>query len=145
MLCTCIGPGRTIGERIINDHRLQLISFTGSTSIGQRISEIVHKRFGRTIMELGGNNAVIVMDDADLDMALKSILFGAIGTCGQRCTTIRRLLVHKDKYDELVNRMVKAYKTVKIGDPLNPENLCGPIHTKAAVKDYVEGLEEIKK
>lgn len=87
-----VGPGSTVGERLIQDERLKLISFTGSTGIGKRISSVVHSRFGRTILELGGNNATIVMDDADLDMALKAVVFAAVGTCGQRCTSLRRLV-----------------------------------------------------
>ena len=95
----CQGSGATIGERFINDPRLYLISFTGSTQIGQRISTEVHKRFGRTILELGGNNAVIIMDDADLDLALKGCTFAAVGTAGQRCTSLRRLIIHDSVYD----------------------------------------------
>lgn len=87
------GGGSTIGERIINDKRFELVSFTGSSEIGQRVSEIVHKRFGRTILELGGNNATIVMEDANLELVLKGSLFAAVGTCGQRCTTLRRLVI----------------------------------------------------
>jgi len=95
----CQGGGATIGEKFIHDSRLQLISFTGSTSIGQRISTEVHKRFGRTILELGGNNAVIVMEDADLELVLKASTFSAVGTAGQRCTTLRRLLIHESVFD----------------------------------------------
>jgi aldehyde dehydrogenase family 7 protein A1 len=139
------GPGATVGEKVIQDSRLKLISFTGSTSVGKRISSVVHSRFGRTILELGGNNALIIMDDADLAMALQSAVFAAVGTCGQRCTSLRRLILHEKIYDEVVERMIKAYKTIKIGDPFEPETLCGPLHTKGAIKEYLEGLEEIKK
>jgi aldehyde dehydrogenase family 7 protein A1 len=92
VLTTVVGPGRTIGELLISDKRLELISFTGSTSIGTRISSKVHERFGRTILELGGNNATIIMDDADIDLVIKASLFGSIGTAGQRCTTLRRMV-----------------------------------------------------
>jgi aldehyde dehydrogenase family 7 protein A1 len=110
-----------------------------------RISEQVHKRFGRTILELGGNNAVIIMDDANLDMALKSSVFGAVGTAGQRCTSLRRMIIHESVYDQVVEKMKNAYATIKIGSPLDAGVLMGPVHTKGAIKEYVEGLEEIKK
>lgn len=140
----CQGGGATIGEKFIHDKRLELVSFTGSTSIGQRISTEVHKRFGRTILELGGNNAAVIMDDADTDIALRACVFSAVGTAGQRCTTMRRIFVHESLYDSFKTRMVKAYETIKIGDPLDKENLMGPLHTKAAVKEYLDGLETIK-
>jgi len=124
--------------------RLSLISFTGNTDIGRRISSVVHTRFGRTILELGGNNAIIVMDDANIDMALRSILFATVGTAGQRCTTCRRLVLHEKIYDQVVTRLVTAYKSVKIGNPLEEGVLCGPVHTKSAVKEYSEGLKRIE-
>eukprot|EP00742_Colponemidia_sp_Colp-10_P001905 GILJ01002036.1.p1 GENE.GILJ01002036.1~~GILJ01002036.1.p1 ORF type:complete len:527 (+),score=89.41 GILJ01002036.1:45-1583(+) len=143
---TCVvGSGATVGEAIIQDKRLGLISFTGSTEIGQRISSVVHGRFGRTILELGGNNACLVMDDADLDLVLRGCLFAAVGTCGQRCTSLRRLIIHESVYDQLVSKMVKAYGSIRIGDPLAADTLCGPLHTKASVREYTEGLEEIKR
>jgi len=138
------GPGRSIGELVIQDKRLALISFTGSTSIGTRVSTSVHARFGRTILELGGNNALIVMDDADIDMAVRSALFAAVGTCGQRCTTCRRLIVHEKVYDSVVEKLSRAYASIKIGNPLEDGVLCGPLHTKSAVKEYTEGLERIQ-
>jgi aldehyde dehydrogenase family 7 protein A1 len=140
------GPGSTVGEKIINDERLKLISFTGSTGVGKRISSVVHSRFGRTILELGGNNALVVMEDADLDMALRAAVFAAVGTCGQRCTSLRRLILHEKVYDEFVNKLKKAYETIRIGDPLNDKDtLCGPLHTKSQIKEYLDGLETIKK
>lgn len=142
MIC---GSGATIGEYFINDKRLSLISFTGSTDIGRRISSVVHSRFGRTIMELGGNNACIVMDDANIDMAVRSVLFAAVGTAGQRCTTCRRLVLHEKIYDQVVSRLTAAYKSIKIGNPLEEGTLCGPLHTKSAVKEYSEGLKRIEK
>ncbi|PRP76506.1 aldehyde dehydrogenase [Planoprotostelium fungivorum] len=138
------GPGRSIGELLIQDKRLALVSFTGSTNIGTRVSTSVHSRFGRTILELGGNNALIIMDDADIDMAVRSALFAAVGTCGQRCTTCRRLIVHEKVYDEVVDRLTRAYKTIKIGSPLEEGVLCGPLHTQSAVKEYTEGLKRIQ-
>jgi len=122
-----------------------LISFTGSTSVGKRISTDVHKRFGRTILELGGNNAAVIMEDADLELALKACLFACVGTAGQRCTSLRRIFLHESVYDKFVDHMVSAYKTIQIGDPLKEGILMGPLHTKAAVKEYTEGIEEIKK
>jgi aldehyde dehydrogenase family 7 protein A1 len=142
MIC---GPGSTVGERLINDERLKLISFTGSTGVGKRISTVVHSRFGRTILELGGNNAMVVLDDADMNMALPAAVFSAVGTCGQRCTSLRRLILHEKIYDEFVEKLTKAYATIKIGDPFDADTLCGPLHSKAQIKEYLEGLEEIKK
>lgn len=144
VLTICQGSGATIGERIINDARLKLISFTGSTEIGQRISEVVHRRFGRTILELGGNNAAIVMADANLDLALKACTFSAVGTAGQRCTTLRRIFIQDSVYDKFVERLVKAYKSVSIGDSLQEGILMGPLHTPSAVKEYTDGLETIQ-
>jgi len=143
MIC---GSGSAIGELFINDPRLSLVSFTGSTQIGKRISSVVHSRFGRTILELGGNNAIIIMDDADLDLALRAILFACVGTCGQRCTTTRRLIVHEKVYTEFVERLAKSFKSIqsRIGNPLKEENLCGPLHTKNSLRDYVDGLKRIQ-
>ncbi|OQX88873.1 aldehyde dehydrogenase family protein, partial [candidate division KSB1 bacterium 4484_87] len=130
-----IGAGRTIGERLINDSRIKLTSFTGSTKMGRRVSEASAKRFGRTILELGGNNAIVVAEDANLDLAVRAILFGAVGTAGQRCTTTRRIIMHKSIAKELSDRLVSAYKQVKIGDPLQEGTLMGPLVTEAAVED----------
>ncbi|KYQ93194.1 aldehyde dehydrogenase [Tieghemostelium lacteum] len=142
---TIIGPGRTVGEQMIKDKRFGLISFTGSTEVGRHISSEVHSYFGRTILELGGNNAIIVAEDANLDLALRAILFAAVGTTGQRCTTCRRLFVHESLYQPLLERLTKAYSSIKIGDPLAEGTLVGPLHTPSAVKEFTEGLEEIKK
>ena len=141
---TISGSGALIGEYLIQDSRLTLISFTGSTEIGRRISSVVHGRFGRTILELGGNNAFLIMEDANIDMAVRSALFGSVGTSGQRCTSTRRILVHEKVYDNVVERLTKAYKSVKIGDPLVDGTVMGPIHTKSAVKEYSEGLKTIQ-
>jgi aldehyde dehydrogenase family 7 protein A1 len=141
----CQGSGATIGEKYINDKRLHLISFTGSSEIGQKVSEKVHARFGRTILELGGNNAAILMDDCDQSLALKACTFSSVGTAGQRCTTLRRTIIHESIYDTMKENFIKAYNSVPMGDPLDPKVLLGPLHTKAAVKEYLDGLEEIKK
>ncbi len=139
-----IGRGNVVGERMINDKRLPLISFTGSTLMGRRVSECVARHFGRTILELGGNNAIIVAEDADLDMTMRAILFGAVGTAGQRCTTTRRIIMHKSIASKLEERIVKAYKQVRIGNPLEDGILMGPLVTKAAVKDMMAALEKAK-
>jgi aldehyde dehydrogenase family 7 protein A1 len=143
----CCGDGPDIGEAVVNDKRLPLVSFTGSTKIGRHVSAEVHRRFGKTILELGGNNATIVMPDSDQDLALQGSIFGAVGTCGQRCTTLRRLFIHEDIYDNFVERMVKAYPAFekRMGDPLDDNTLLGPLHSKRGVQDYLNGIEEIKK
>jgi len=130
---------------MLHDARLPLISFTGSTEVGEHVSTSVHKRFGSAILELGGNNATIVMPDANLDLALRASVFGAVGTAGQRCTSLRRLILHASVYDAFVARLVKAYATIPVGDPLAPGTLMGPLHTAAAVKEFTEGIAEIKR
>jgi len=137
-----IGRGAVVGERMINDHRLPLISFTGSTRMGRRVSEAVAKRFGRTILELGGNNAVIVDKDADLEMAMRTILFGAVGTAGQRCTSTRRVIMHKAIAAELSAKIIKAYQQVRIGNPIEDGILMGPLVTKGALEDMMAALEK---
>lgn len=138
-----VGPGREVGELLINDPRLSLISFTGSTEIGKRVSESVHSRFGRTILELGGNNALVIMDDANLKLAIPAAVFGSVGTAGQRCTSTRRIMIHESLYDEVVAQFVNAYKQVRIGDPLDEKTLMGPVHTKSSIKEYEDGIKEI--
>ncbi len=140
-----IGPGRTIGDKLINDSRISLVSFTGSTQMGHRVADACARRFARTILELGGNNAIIVTESANLDMAIRAILFGAVGTAGQRCTTTRRIIMHKSIAKELTQRLLKAYKQVKIGDPLKEGTLMGPLVTEAAVEDMMAALELAKK
>ncbi len=140
-----IGPGREVGQGLVDDPRVPLISFTGSTEQGRKVSEALGRRFGRAILELGGNNAVIVLDDANLDLALRAILFAAVGTSGQRCTTLRRLIVQEGVYDQLVARLCTAYATVRIGDPLDPATLMGPLVDEAAVHDMMAALEEVRR
>jgi aldehyde dehydrogenase (NAD+) len=139
-----VGGGRTIGERMLNDPRLPLISFTGSTQVGEHVAATVAKRFGRTILELGGNNAIIVTEDANLDLATRAILFGAVGTAGQRCTSTRRVIVQKQIAGELVDRLVRAYKQVQIGDPLDAKTLMGPLVTADAMTDMFAAIDQIK-
>jgi aldehyde dehydrogenase (NAD+) len=127
------GHGRSVGEAMLNDRRLPLISFTGSTAVGRRVAEVVAGRFGRSILELGGNNAILVAEDANLELALRAILFGAVGTAGQRCTSTRRIIAHRAVMPALTERLLRAYAQVRIGDPLNPETLMGPLITPDAV------------
>jgi aldehyde dehydrogenase family 7 protein A1 len=140
----CAG-GVDVGSTMVNDKRLPLISFTGSTAVGRHIGVDVAKRFGRSILELGGNNAAIIMDDADLDLALKACVFACVGTAGQRCTTMRRIFLHESIFDKFVEKMVAAYKTIKNGNPLEDGVLLGPLHTKAAVQMYKDGIATIQK
>lgn len=139
-----IGRGAVVGEKMINNPRLPLISFTGSTLMGRRVSEAVARRFGRAILELGGNNAIIVAEDADLGMAARTILFGALGTSGQRCTTTRRIIVHKSVSQNLVQRLTKAYHQIPIGNPLDEGMLMGPLVNKAAVEEMMTALKKAK-
>lgn len=140
-----IGRGSTVGERLVRDNRVPLISFTGSTAMGRRIGGIVGERLGKTILELGGNNAVILDESADLKLAIPAVLFGAVGTAGQRCTTTRRLFIPNKMFDSVLDQLVSAYSQVKIGDPLNEETLMGPLVDRAAVQVYTQALERIKK
>lgn len=139
-----IGSGSQVGSAMLNDPNLPLISFTGSTAIGRQVSETVARRFGRTILELGGNNAIIVTEDADLDLATRAIVFGAVGTAGQRCTSTRRLIVHKEVLPDLTERLLKVYRQVRIGDPLDDSTLMGPLVDGAAVEEMFQALDQIK-
>jgi aldehyde dehydrogenase (NAD+) len=139
-----VGAGRIVGEKMINDVRIPMISATGSCEMGYRIGTVVGKRLGRTILELGGNNAIIIMDDANLDLVIRAVLFGAVGTAGQRCTTTRRLIVQEGVFDTVVERLVNSYKQVTIGDPLEKGVVMGPMVSTAEVEVYVKALEIIK-
>ncbi len=136
--------GKEAGEWISNDKRVALISATGSTKMGKAVGAAVATRLGRSLLELGGNNAIIISKEADLDMALIGSLFGAGGTAGQRCTTTRRLIIHEDVYDIFKEKLVKAYKQLKIGDPLKEHNHVGPLIDKNAVKMYMDAIEKCK-
>lgn len=140
-----IGKGSTIGEKILNDNRIPLISVTGSTSVGRHAAEVIAKRFGRAILELGGNNAIILTPDADLKMAIPAVVFGAVGTAGQRCTSTRRLIIHDSIYDKVKASLSKAYAGLKIGNPLDMKNHVGPLIDKNAVNDFKNALERVKK
>ena len=129
---------------MIKDERLPLISFTGSTAVGRQVAATIGQRLGRHILELSGNNAVIVDETADLKLALSSIVFAAVGTAGQRCTTTRRLIVHKSRYDELVKELVCAYQQIKIGNPLERGTFMGPLIDDLAVQGYLKAIQKIK-
>jgi len=139
-----IGRDDVVGERLIADTRLPLISATGSCRMGKRVGEVVAKRLGRSLLELGGNNAAIVHEDADLDLAARAILFAAVGTCGQRCTTTRRLIAHEKIADALVAKLVKAYSSVRIGDPAAEGTLVGPLVNARAVEGFAAAVAAAK-
>jgi aldehyde dehydrogenase (NAD+) len=136
-----IDGGTELAARFVDDPRVALVSFTGSTAVGRHVGERVAARLGKSLLELGGNNAIIVDETANLDLAVPSIVFGAVGTAGQRCTTTRRVLVHESRLEELEKRLVRAYGQVKIGDPLDPGTLMGPLIDSAAVKRYEAAIE----
>jgi aldehyde dehydrogenase (NAD+) len=144
ILTLVVGSGAVVGEKMIADPRLPLISFTGSTKMGRHVAGGVANRLGRTLLELGGNNAIIVAGDADLRLAVRSILFGAVGTAGQRCTSTRRVIVHRSITGELTERLIRAYQGVRIGNPLEKGILMGPLVTKAAVEEMMAALERAK-
>ncbi len=135
---------REIGEAMTNDERLPLVSFTGSVRTGKKVAQAVAGRLGRTILELGGNNGIIVTEDANLDLAVRGIVFGAVGTAGQRCTSTRRIIMHKDIAPELTDRLVNAYKQVSIGDPLDEGTLMGPLVNERAVESMMSAIETAK-
>jgi aldehyde dehydrogenase (NAD+) len=138
--------GSEIAQTFVDDHRIPLISFTGSTAVGRMVGERVSRRMGRSLLELGGNNAIIVDASADLNLAIPAIVFGAVGTAGQRCTTTRRLIVHRSIVDDVTARVVKAYQQVesKIGDPLDTGTLMGPLIDQASVARYTQAVEAAK-
>lgn len=140
-----IGKGSTIGEKLLNDKRIPLISLTGSIEVGRHAAEIIAKRFGKAILELGGNNAIIVTPNADLQLAIPAIVFGAVGTAGQRCTTTRRLIVHEDIYEKVKESLIKAYQSLKIGNPLDEKNHVGPLIDKSAVEEFKTALNLVQK
>ncbi len=133
-----------LAERFVNDKRVNLISFTGSTWVGRGVGERLANRLGKCLLELGGNNAIIVDEHANLDLAIPSIVFGAVGTAGQRCTSTRRVIVHRTRFDEVKNTLVKAYSQVRIGDPLDPDTLMGPLINDAAVRTVEAACESVR-
>ena len=140
-----VGSSRDVGELLVHDRRIPLVSATGSCHMGRKIGEAVSKRLGRTLLELGGNNAIIVMPDSDPELVLRAVLFGAVGTSGQRCTSTRRLFLHKSIYSSIVEKLVTSYSQIKIGNPLDSATLVGPLVDDKAVNDYINALEIIKR
>jgi aldehyde dehydrogenase (NAD+) len=132
-----------VGQLLASDERIPLVSATGSTRMGKAVAAAVSARLGRALLELGGNNAIIVTENANLDMAIRGALFGAVGTAGQRCTTTRRLIVHEKIYGEVKDRLKKAYAQLSIGNPLDPENHVGPLIDKQAVRSYRDALSKV--
>ncbi|OAI47984.1 aldehyde dehydrogenase, partial [Gammaproteobacteria bacterium SCGC AG-212-F23] len=139
-----ISSEHLLGERMANDKRISLISFTGSSTVGAKIAEAVAKRFGKSLLELSGNNAIIIDETADLKLAIPSVVFSAVGTAGQRCTSIRRLLIHESIYEKCMNSLKKSYQKITIGDPLDPKNLMGPLIDRSAVEEFAKAIVEIK-
>jgi aldehyde dehydrogenase (NAD+) len=136
-----VGDGKTVGNAMNHDTRVPLVSATGSCAMGRIVGPAVAQRMGRSILELGGNNALIVMDDADIDLAIRGTLFSAVGTSGQRCTSLRRLLVHHAVADKMVSRLVEAYQQVTVGDPLDDSTLMGPLVSGGAIDQMMTALE----
>jgi len=139
-----IGKDDVIGERLIRDERVPLISATGSVRMGRRVAQVVAERLGRSLLELGGNNGVIVMDDADPDLVVRALLFGAVGTAGQRCTSIRRLFLQKDIAAKVQEKLIAAYQQIHVGDPLDAATLMGPLIDEDAVDNMMRGLAAIQ-
>lgn len=144
-VCSLINGDYKVGEYMTNDHRVALVSATGSTRMGKIVGSTVAARFGKSLLELGGNNAIIITPDGDADIYLTAAVFGAVGTAGQRCTTTRRLIIHESIYDTVKNKLAHAYKQLRIGDPLKPENHVGPLIDKAAVENYSHAIDQALK
>jgi aldehyde dehydrogenase (NAD+) len=144
-VCNLVVGDREAGEWIAADTRIPLVSATGSTRMGKAVGAAVAARLGRSLLELGGNNAIIISKHADLDIAILGSLFGAVGTAGQRCTTTRRLIVQEDVYEEVKAKLVNAYGQLKIGDPLDQKNHVGPLIDRDAVQQYLDAIETCKK
>ncbi|KAG8216027.1 NAD-aldehyde dehydrogenase [Butyriboletus roseoflavus] len=141
---TLVTGGKDLGEAIVNDADIPLVSFTGSEAVGRVVGRAVQSRFGKTILELGGNNASIIMPDADLSMAVPALFFGAVGTAGQRCTSTRRLFLHRDIAPHFLDALQKLYASVRVGDPLVGDTLLGPLHTSTAVGTYSNAVERLR-
>lgn len=132
---------RELAQTMVEDDRVPLISFTGSTKVGRKVGELVAARFGKSILELGGNNAIIVDESADLNLAIPAVVFGAVGTAGQRCTSTRRVIIHKSIYENFTQKLVSAYQQITIGDPLDEKKLMGPLIDSQAVKHYEAAIK----
>ncbi|MBA4250285.1 MAG: aldehyde dehydrogenase family protein [Chlorobiaceae bacterium] len=138
-----IGKGSTIGEMLINDTNIPMVSVTASTHVGRHAGQVIAKRFGKAILELGGNNAIILTPDADLKVAIPAIVFGAVGTAGQRCTSTRRLIIHESMYEKIKDSLIKAYNSLKIGNPLDEKNHVGPLIDKGTVVVFQDALKKV--
>jgi len=145
-ISTLCQSGTEVGQKIATDPRVKLVSFTGSTAVGKSVAMAVQERFGKHLLELGGNNALIVNDDANVDMVVTACVFAAVGTTGQRCTTLRRLIIHETLYDEVLEKLKKAYSSIvgRVGDPLDEGVLFGPMHSQVGVNGFLATLNEVK-
>lgn len=143
-VCGLVVGDREVGEWMSNDERMPLVSATGSTRMGKSVAAAVGARLGKSLLELGGNNAIIITENADLDIALRAALFGAVGTCGQRCTSTRRLIIHEEVYDAMKKKLVSGYRQLKVGDPLDQNNHVGPLIDTDAVNNYLAAIESVK-
>jgi aldehyde dehydrogenase family 7 protein A1 len=146
-ICSLVCGGADIGNAMSSDTRVKLVSFTGSTQVGNKVGTAVQSRFGKSLLELGGNNAIIVAEDADLEMVVRASIFACAGTAGQRCTTTRRLILHEKVHDEIVQRLVKSYQQImnRVGDPIDPNTIYGPMHSQVGLTNYLNTIEEAKK
>jgi aldehyde dehydrogenase (NAD+) len=140
-----VGNREMIGESLLKDKRIPLISFTGSVPSGRHAATVIASRLGKSILELGGNNAIIITEKADLRLAIPAVVFGAVGTAGQRCTTTRRLIIHASVYDKVKKQLIKAYKSIQIGNPLSATNHMGPLIDKEAVQTFIHAIKAIRK
>ncbi|MBN2781202.1 MAG: aldehyde dehydrogenase family protein, partial [Candidatus Marinimicrobia bacterium] len=139
-----VGGGRDVGETMLEDKKVGLISITGSTRVGRHANEVIARRFGKVICELGGNNAIIVTQNADLQIAIPAIVFGAVGTAGQRCTSTRRVIIHEDLYETVKKSLLKAYKSLKIGSPMDEKNHVGPLIDQDAVATFTAAVQQVR-
>ncbi len=135
---------KVLGDKFFSNKNIPLVSFTGSTIIGKKVGRLVGERLGRSILELGGNNAIIITQNADLEMALRAVVFGAVGTCGQRCTSTRRIILHDSIYEEFKKKLISIYNQLSIGHALNPETLVGPLIDKKAAQNFVDAIAAVK-
>jgi len=139
-----VGSSRDVGEMLVHDRRVPLVSATGSCNMGRKIGGAVSQRLARSLLELGGNNGIIAMPDADPELVLRGVVFGAVGTAGQRCTSTRRLFLHKDIASDMIERLIASYSQVSIGDPLDSKTLMGPLVDESAVSDFNNALDKVK-
>ncbi|MCG8372532.1 MAG: aldehyde dehydrogenase family protein, partial [Balneolales bacterium] len=133
-----------LGDDLFSDKKIPLVSFTGSTHIGKKVGRLVGERLGKSILELGGNNAIIITENADMEMELRAVTFGAVGTCGQRCTSTRRIILHESKYDEFTKKLIAVYKNINIGHPLDENTLVGPLIDTWSRDTFLESIEKVK-